>query len=107
MSYASEWELTDSGAGSVCQPQNFDNDVEYGPFNAEQCAKEITTDESNNIMAVVFEVSVDPADGEVTFQYDHHYEITCRYSTINSNLVASFVPLHSVASDGGGEKWEK
>ena len=108
MSDASTWQLqTMSGDGSDCQPINFDGDVEYGPFDAQECAKEITTDEDDDIMKVVFEVIVNPPDDQVTFQYDHHYRITCQYSTIENGLQASFVPLHSVASEDEGEKWEK
>lgn len=107
MGDAPTWQLqTMSGGGPLCLPKNFNGDVEYGPFDAQDCAKEITTDEFADIMEVVFEVIVDPTDGEVTFQYDHHYQITCRYSTTDT-LQASFVPLHSVASEQEGEKWEK
>ena len=103
-----EWLLVDSSAsGGVCQPASFATAelVEYGPFDAAECAKEITTDEANDILEVVFEVKVDTSGGGITFQYDHHYEIKCRYSTIDDTLRASFLPLHSVYdSDESGKK---
>ena len=103
-----EWLLVDSTAsGGVCQPASFATAelVEYGPFDADECAKEITTDEANDILEVVFEVKVDTSGGGITFQYDHHYEIKCRYSTIDDTLRASFLPLHSVYdSDESGKK---
>ena len=98
--------LVDSAAsGSLCQPAPFTGVglVQYGPFDAAQCAKVITTDEDTDIMEVVFEVDVGTSGGQITFQYEHHYQITCWYSTI-SNLQASFLPLHSVFSDDTG-KW--
>lgn len=54
-------------------------------------------------MEVVFEVDAGTSDGEITFQYEHHYEITCSYLRVNM-LQASFLPLHSVSSDDTG-KW--
>ena len=102
------WRLVDATApGPVCQPASFSGAelVEYGPFNAAWCAKEINTDEVNDILEVVFEVNVDTSGGEITFQYDHHYEITCRYSTKDDTLQASFLPLHSVYdSDESGKR---
>lgn len=106
---AEDWELVtpdDGRDGTVCRP-SFSGTVQYGPFTAQQCAKEITIDEANNIMEVVFEVQVDTSGGQVTFQYDHHYQITCRYSTIDDTLQASFLPLHSVNSEDSGKWWKK
>ena len=104
----SQWLLVGSTApGTLCQPASFDGAelVEYGPFDAAECAKEINIDEDSDILEVVFEVNVDTSGGQITFQYDHHYEITCRYSTKDDTLQASFLPLHSVYdSDESGKK---
>jgi len=100
----SKWQLRGATGGSVCQPNSFDGAVHYGPFNAQECAQQITTDDVYNVLEVLFEVRVDPTENVVTFQYDHRYRIRCDYSTIDDTLQASFVPLHSVSSDGSGEK---
>ena len=104
----SDWLLVGATAsGTRCQPASFIGAelVEYGPFSADECAKDIITDEANDILEVVFEVNVDTSGGQITFQYDHHYEITCRYSTIDDTLQASFLPLHSVYdSDESGKR---
>ena len=102
---ASDWELVGAAAGSTCRPTSFTSTtVQYGTFTAQQCAKDITTDQNNNIIAVLFEINVATSGGQVTFQYDHHYQITCRYNAIDDTLQASFLPLHSIYSDGSG-KW--
>lgn len=99
----SYWELVNSASGLLCQPATFTGTglVQYGPFDADQCAKAITT--NGDQMEVVFEVDAGTSDGEITFQYEHHYEITCSYLRVNM-LQASFLPLHSVSSDDTG-KW--
>lgn len=57
-------------------------------------------------MEVVFEVDAGTSDGEITFQYEHHYEITCSYLRVNM-LQASFLPLHIVSSDDTGKWWKE
>ena len=104
MGDAEDWQLVIPNDGrdeTLCRP-TFSGMVRYGPFTAQECAKEINIDELNFIMEAVFEVNVGTS-GVVTFQYDHHYLITCRYSTIDEFLEASFLPLHSVSNVGSGE----
>ena len=98
-----DWELKvdNVGRGSGCRPTSFSATVRYGPFDNDQCG-EVTTE--GIFMKAAFEVNVVTSGGDVTFQYDHHYLITCWYSRIDDTLEASFLPLHSVSSEGSG-KW--
>ncbi|KAL9966394.1 hypothetical protein ACROYT_G024457 [Oculina patagonica] len=94
---AAAWALVGTSDAS-CQPNftvNADK-VTYGPFDGNTCKKTIT--ETSTHLEFLFEIDVVQPTPGVSFAYDHHYEVTCRYNKVEQNIQGSFLPLHSVSN---------
>ncbi|XP_078376000.1 ZP domain-containing protein-like [Oculina patagonica] len=94
---AAAWALVGTSDAS-CQPSftvNADK-VTYGPFDGNTCKKTIT--ETSTHLEFLFEIDVVQPTPGVSFAYDHHYEVTCRYNKVEQNIQGSFLPLHSVSN---------
>ncbi|XP_078352154.1 uncharacterized protein LOC144636828 isoform X1 [Oculina patagonica] len=78
--------------------------VEYAPFSVVTCADapEVTSTQVIYSFNINVAAVADPTASPVTYQYDHQYTVRCFYDRENSNLQASFEPLHLLTSADGG-----
>lgn len=98
------WELQHGGASNPnCQPSftSPSGKVKYGAFSADECKTSLTENANGLTLDYEFKIQVS-APGNLTFQYDHDYTITCTYNREKQGLQASFLPQHSITGTGTG-----
>ncbi len=103
------WALNGKTDDASCKP--FFNQgtgyVEYAAFSVVNCADEPTVSSDGTKLRYTFVIDVAAAAGPTvlpaTLQNDHQYTVTCFYDREQTNLQASFEPLHPSTEEGSGK----